>query len=478
MRKALAIAGLIAALSFSLFHAYELKRPCLQRPWGAPEMLEYRNLCYNDIQALYHARKLNERAFPYVVEKSYEYPVLMGLSMWGTSWVASNHQEYFKASVVVLALFAMVSLLCLTAAMGARRELLWFSLGTPILFYSFLNWDLLPVMLICLSIFAWSRGKVALSGAMIGLGVAAKIYPGFLLPSLAIAAWQKGKTRETRMRGVRALVLSALTAWLAVNLPVMLAEYFSSGSIQGWLAVFRFHAKREADFGTIWFWLVQFVMETTPSYLSVLPTFVSGAFAIVYISKKDLGARRIPFVIAYGGMALVAGIIMQSFHVGTTSAEFRTNVDWASQLTFMMGAMGLWFAQWKRHHSPWATGAGVLALYLVVSKIHSPQHALWIYPLMVLINVRPSTLIGYLVGDACVFLGGFSWFATANHMYFNAWQAVFGIGVLTRAAFLLHFSAQCAAGAKDRLILAGDSSQAGDTMNSASVVSNAENNAA
>ncbi|MFL5812429.1 MAG: hypothetical protein ACJ763_02530 [Bdellovibrionia bacterium] len=447
MRKSLVIAGLFAALSFTLFQSYELKRPCLEKPWGAPQRLEYRNLCYNDVQALYGVRKLDQRAIPYIEEKSYEYPVLMGMSMWATSLFAHDHVEYFKANVPLLAFMAILSLAGLWGAIGLRRELLWFAIGTPTLFYAFLNWDLIPVACVCIAMWAWSRERIAASGAALGLGVAAKIYPGFLLPSLMIALWRKADHQEQRTKKVARLLAGFSGAWLAANLPVLIAEYAKTGAVDGWLSVFSFHAKRASDFGTVWYWLYRFSTDDFPTYLATLPAIVAGASAAWVAAQKRYGSIRLPLAAALSVLTITLMVFAHMIEGIALGEDFRGIVDHCSEFLFASGTIALLFSQWKRGNDSWATGAGILALYLAVSKIHSPQHALWVLPLMLSVRVPLSTRVGYLLGDAFVFAGGFTWFATSPEMQFNFWQVVFIAGVFVRAGFLLRFSAQCALGA-------------------------------
>jgi hypothetical protein len=447
MKKGLVIAGLFAALSFTLFQSYELKRPCLEKPWGAPQRLEYRNLCYNDVQALYGVRKLDQRAIPYIEEKSYEYPVIMGMSMWATSLFAHDHVEYFKANVPLLAFMAILSLVGLWGAIGLRRDLLWFAVGTPTLFYAFLNWDLLPVACVCLAMWAWSRERIVASGAALGLGVAAKIYPGFLLPSLMIALWQKSDRQNQKILKTAQILAGFTGAWLAVNLPVLIVEYAKTGAVVGWLSMFSFHAKRASDFGTIWYWLHRFSTDDFPAYLAVLPAFITGAVAAWVATQKRFGSSRLPLAAAIGVLTVTLMAFAHMVEGVPLGDESRGIVDHCSEFLFAAGTIALLFSQWKRGSDSWATGAGILALYLAVSKIHSPQHALWILPLMLSVRVPVSTRVGYLLGDALVFVGGFSWFATSPELQFNFWQAVFIAGVFVRAAFLLRFSAQCALGA-------------------------------
>src|SRR5690606_41493708 len=51
----------------------------------------------SDLQPLYHARQLDKRRFPYVEEKSYEYPVVAGLLLWVPSLFVDDKDEFFYA---------------------------------------------------------------------------------------------------------------------------------------------------------------------------------------------------------------------------------------------------------------------------------------------------------------------------------------------------------------------------------------------
>jgi hypothetical protein len=420
--------ALIGALAATLFFSYELKRPCTELPWTGQQ---YSNLCYNDIQGLYGSRKLNQRAFPYVEEKSYEYPVIMGFAMWTTSLFATTDAEYFRANLPLLSLAALLSLVGLMGAVGPRRRLLWFAAGTPILFYSFLNWDLLPVAFVCLAFWSWSKNRHWTTGALLGLGVAAKIYPGFFLPPLLLALFIK---KEDRRKAIQ-MGLSAALAWEAVNLPFMIAEYLQSGGIEGWIAVFQFHAKRTPDFGAIWHWLAEITSGNFPAYFSWLPSLLIGGAGIVAVSRLRERNHRI-----FGSIALfvaVAGISVfmhnSAIEAGSESEPFRKLVDVCSEGLFGVGYLTLLALQIRRPSiDPWRIGASALALYLMVSKIHSPQHALWILPLMAAFETSPKVLLAYLASDTLIFVTEFTWFATAPQLQANTWEYLFGIGVALR----------------------------------------------
>ena len=150
---------LVVVLLFTLLGSYFLKRPCTVLPWGGPQKNEYRTLCYNDVEALYGVRRLNVKAFPYVKEKSYEYPVVIGLTMWTASLFADNFAQFFLANLPFLIAAAFLSLAGLIGAIGAKPRILWFVAAPPLFLYAFHNWDLLAVAPLALAMWAWRERR-------------------------------------------------------------------------------------------------------------------------------------------------------------------------------------------------------------------------------------------------------------------------------------------------------------------------------
>ena len=73
-----------------------------------------------------------------------------------------------------------------------------------------INWDLLAVALVAGALWAWARGRPVLTGVMIGLGAAAKLYPLFLLGAVLVVAWRGGGCAAFALaRGCRGRGLAA-----------------------------------------------------------------------------------------------------------------------------------------------------------------------------------------------------------------------------------------------------------------------------
>lgn len=452
MTRRIAGLGFLALTCGTLVLSYVLKKPCLDLPWGDPLRLEDRDLCYNDIQGLYAERGLDRRVFPYVVQKNYEYPVVMGLTMWATSNFATDSRTYFNANVPLLAFAAILTVVALLASTGPVPELLWFCVGTPLLFYSYLNWDLLAVVWVALAIWAFSRGRDGWAGAALGLGISAKLYPVFLIPPLLLARCRTEGSLSFHHASVRRLLGGTLASGMAVNLPLLLAEWLRDGTTDGWWGVFAFHGRRSPDFGTVWYWLGRILSEQPPAiaFIRLAPVLIlawltlAGALHARARVRQGRAPRHAPGLIAAtgSGAAILAAWVLGSHAIleGPASDSYRHLVDSVSVSAFILGVTGLLFVQWRRGRGAWPTAGAILALYLAVSKIHSPQHALWMLPFLVVVTAPWQLVLTYLVADALTFVGVFSWFASAPEFNLNGWAALFAIGVFLRAGSLLALS--------------------------------------
>jgi len=91
------------------------------------------------------------------------------------------------------------------------------------------------------ALWAWSRGRPVLTGVLIGLGTAAKLYPLFLLGGVLVLCARRRRWRELALASAAAAI-----AWLVTNAPA-----FLSGRDE-WLVFWGFNSDRGADLGSIW----------------------------------------------------------------------------------------------------------------------------------------------------------------------------------------------------------------------------------
>jgi len=346
-----------------LVMGWALKSQCLE-PWDGRQ---YARLCYNDIQALYGARGVDESVFPYVhgaldggelTGGAIEYPVLTGLLMWATGLIASDADTYLVVSAIVLAPFAVVASYLL-ARLARWRALMW--AGAPALaLYAFHNWDLAAVAAAVAGFWAWHRGRPGWAGALFGVGAAFKLYPLlFLAPLLlevytargAASAGPQDKNGAAsvgeRLRAAAVPLAACAVVLAAANLPFIVA------GPQGWLATWRFHAARGPDFNSIWLWAAPTLETTRLNLLTGGLSVLSFGVAIIFGGRRARAEGAFPFI---------------------------------------------------------QVSAAMLAAFLLLGKVHSPQYALWILPFFVLLKVSPLWWAAYAAADALLYAGIFRWF--------------------------------------------------------------------
>ncbi|MGZ8177816.1 glycosyltransferase family 87 protein [Williamsia sp. SKLECPSW1] len=356
------------------------KAGCLQQapdPQTGVERLDwdhhrqYIALCYSDTVPLYTAEHLNTGALPYKVSwtedkpdgtpqvRRMEYPVLTGMYMYGAAQVTAGWQwlhdhwgfpsaldvvVFFVVCALGLALFWLVTIWATALTAGVRVWSVAIAAVSPlVIVHAFTNFDAIATAFLALAMLAWSRRNPWATGIFIGLGAAAKLYPALLLIPLAVLCLRAGKVREFTVATV-----TAIAAWIVVNLPI--AALFPSG----WWEFFRYNSARGVDPDT-WFTVV---------------TRVTG---------YDWGAD------ANGQSALVNALFVGLFVlvcvavvvIGLT-APTRPRL---AQLMFL-----------------------VLAGFLLVNKVWSPQYSLWLVPVAVLALPRFRLLMAWMVLDAAVWI--------------------------------------------------------------------------
>ncbi len=251
------------------------KAGCYDETWSGDQ--RYDHMCYSDLPYLYTGRGFVEGNWPFdgdeQVRARYpdvmEYPVGISYFAYGaaavTHWLTGSPdlvargkvpasslfgmpevQREIRAFVIVHALvFAALALLSAWLLAGVNRRRPWDAAlfaASPALALTFLiNWDMLAVVMVAATLWAWARDKPLLTGVLIGLGTATKLYPLLLLGGLLVIC-----LRERRGRDLTGVVLAAAATWLLTNAPAYL-----TGQEQ-WKVFWSFNSERGADLGSIW----------------------------------------------------------------------------------------------------------------------------------------------------------------------------------------------------------------------------------
>jgi uncharacterized membrane protein len=380
---------LIALVFLAL--GWSTKAPCLQTTGNGPgdqrvanwqNERAYYELCYSDTVPLYGAELLSQGRFPYKsswIEKDasgkpqirydgkpavryMEYPVLTGVYQYASMALAKTYTAVSKllglpvvAEVVVffdvaalgLAL-AWLATLWATSGLAGRR--VWDAAlvgASPLLIFQiFTNFDALATALAVGGLLAWARRRPVLAGVLIGLGVAAKLYPALLLGPLLVLGIRTGRLGAW----ARAAVVTVAT-WLAVNLPVMVLYP------RGWSEFFRLNTRRGDDMDS--------------------PYNIVRSFTGWRGFDPDLGFWQPPQLLNAVVLVLFLLCCAAIGYIALTAPR-RPRV---AQLVFL-----------------------VIAAFLLTSKVWSPQFSLWLVPLAVLALPHRRIILAWMTIDALVWV--------------------------------------------------------------------------
>ncbi|WP_319448884.1 MULTISPECIES: glycosyltransferase family 87 protein [unclassified Mycobacterium] len=382
---------LVIALIF-LALGYTTKAACLQsKGTGAPDQRvavwennrAYYELCYSDTMPLYTAEMLNLGKFPYKsswVEKDakgvprtqydgstairyMEYPVLTGVYQYVSMALAKTYTAvtkvvaavpvvaevvmFFNIAAFGLALAWLVTVWA-TAQLAGRR--MWDAAvvaASPVLiFHAFTNFDALATACAAGAMLAWARRRPVLAGALIGVGVALKLYPLLLFIPLLILGLRTG-----RLRDVGKSALAAVATWLVVNLPVMVMFP------RGWAEFFVLNTRRGDDMDSLY---------------NVVKSFTGWSGF-----DPALGFWEPPSMLNAVSAALFIICCIAIVYIGLTAKQ-RPRL---AQLAFL-----------------------VVAAFLLTNKVWSPQYSLWLVPLAALALPHRRILLAWMTIDALVWV--------------------------------------------------------------------------
>ena len=228
-------------------------------------------MCYSDLTALYGARDLNQKVWPYQSsENAIEYPVITGIVTWLTSLAVNSYQSFFYLNVFLLALLFIGALLLLYRI---RSEFaLLFAFAPAVIASLYINWDMWAVVGALLAISFFKEKKLDYSAIALGIAIATKFFPIVLLLPVSLYFLNRNKYRAF----LRYIAVTFIT-WLVINLPVAITS-------PGWTRFYKMNLERGNDLGSIWYALELQGIKVNDALIFLIG--VIGLFTLIFFARQ------------------------------------------------------------------------------------------------------------------------------------------------------------------------------------------------
>lgn len=382
---------LFVVLGLSL--AWIKQAPCADGRWA--DGLQYTHLCYSDTVPLFELYGLSSGQWPYL-DSAVEYPVLTGAFMALAALLAGGYDDVAAASgllpdllpvhsyyLVTSLLLSLCALVTTRAVLGLSGRRPWdaamIGLSPLLVVHAFTNWDLFALVLAALGMWAWARRMPVLAGVLLGLGVAAKLYPLLVLGALFLLCLRAGLLRTWART-----VLAAAAAWLAVNLPVAVAAW------DDWGRFFRLNSVRPADPDSLW--NIALHISDGRLFDGPLP---EGQTPVVL--NAVVAVAMVLFVLGVGWLTLAAPV--------------RPRVP---QVAFLL-----------------------VAGFLLLNKVWSPQYSLWLLPLAVLARPAWRSLLAWQATEALLWVPRMLWYLGTDNQGIDVEWFFLAVGLRDTAVVVL-----------------------------------------
>jgi uncharacterized membrane protein len=343
-RAILALAIFAALLSFTKFSH------CEGTNWATPD--QYIHACYSDLPSLFGERGMDDNKWPYASDtNAVEYPVLTGLVMYATSFVAHSPISYFNFNALLLA-FLFIFIIFIVRKI--KPEFTYLVPVAPAMIASlYINWDLWAIATMMLAIYWFDRKAYLYSSIAIAVSISTKFLPVFLLLPIIFILWRSNQIRE-----MVKYAATTVAIWLAINLP------FALTTPTGWWRFYKLNMERDADWGSLWLAFNQLGLGLANlNYLAILllligltafviflfevkntPTLASVAFivlAIVMVASKVYSPQYVLWLTPLAAIALTHKKDLHAFWIWQIAETMYHVAIWQHLALFTGAAFGL-----------------------------------------------------------------------------------------------------------------------------------------
>ncbi len=331
---------------------------------GAPAQRAFNSVAfahlgaYSDIPSLFFRNQMWQHTLPYA-NHQFEYPVLTGLFAWLTSLPGGGVAGYMAVNAIALVGCGLATIWVLGRFPRANPWLL--ALSPTLALYVLLNWDLLSIVALVLSLWLFQRKRDGWSAVALGVATWTKFFPVIALPVLLATRLLEGRDAPLSERGraMARILLPFAVVTVVVNVPFLLA----GGAVtSNWFYFFRFNAWRGVG-GSLW-------------------SLVSDGHMTGPTANADSA------ILTFVGLVVIFGVFVWAYRRSTRRDELVT-------LTLL--ACFAWF--------------------FFAIKAYSPQYDLWVMVLLALAGAPITLGIAFSAADVVYFVMAFTWLRVSPHAH-------------------------------------------------------------
>ena len=408
------------------------KAPCRTGAWA--HEFQYTHLCYTDVFALFFAERLSEGKRPYI-DHPVEYPVVMGAAMELAAKVVhpfappDRPKHFFDVTWALLTACAL-AVVVTTARLAGRRpwDAALFALAPVLLLHATTNWDLIAMALAGGGLLAWARRRPVLTGVLLGLATAAKLYPILFLVPLAVLC-----LRARRLRPMSLTAVATILTAVAVTLPVYLVSPYYAAVNGTQTQVATRPLDRLGDGG---------LAALKPHIDVVLPDGTTARGVNSVYRFFDLNSTRgADWDSLWFVLQTWRGEPLDSAGTSPGDTPSRLNLGVAASFVVLLIGIGLLaFRAARRPRLPQLLFL-VMVAFLLTNKVFSPQYSIWLLPLYALALPRWRPFVAWQAAEALVLFTRFYFFISLDQPGQGIGTWWFLTAVLVRDAALVGLAA-------------------------------------
>jgi len=241
------------------------------------------------------------------------------------------------------------------------------------------RFDMVPAVITLGAVYAFSRGNYKIAWTILAIGTMTKLYPALLAPLFLIYQWRRG--------GLRSAMPSMATFAVAT---LLIAAPLLALSSHGFISSFTIQSQRPLQLESTYSSLL--LLGNSLGLIKAQP--VQGLISLNIDSSLAGPLARCSFILMGLGLLVVYGLYYRNCR-SLARSPARVAPD-ASALADLLNY-----------------SFSAIVVFMVTSKVFSPQYMVWLYPLFPLVSGRfRSTIWIVFLTASCL-----TWYIYPLHYY-------------------------------------------------------------